>query len=370
MLSEQQSAMIEKMLVAGLDLRRPSDNVIVDLITGETKQLQGSRMCRFLPAVAKRERSEYLSSLEAFMSADEMKYARYGVITAGAPVVAMDPSLRYSLQAFHRKLSRWASVAENRFGIEVIVRCTESTRETLEQRGLIGKKPSYHFHANVVYRPKRYNRLVFLTFLSWTRRFFKTHWTDAGMVQNVREIVKYMIKPGDLADVPGEELVWLFEATEKLKFIQALGSFAEFRRELKDARLKTKSITVGSGDRETVLVKKDTREPSIKARLRAELEAAEHDLIARLEREENQEAVVEWMERLLACQESLAALNTPCATPNMIVAVLPPACRFIHYSTPAVLVAGLLIYYFAHSWSLTASQCCGDSGYKIVRLTF
>lgn len=190
------------------------------------------------------------------------------------------------------------------------------------------------------------------------------------MVQNVREIVKYMIKPGDLADVPGEELVWLFEATEKLKFIQALGSFAEFRRELKDARLKTKSITVGSGDRETVLVKKDTREPSIKARLRAELEAAEHDLIARLEREENEEAVVEWMERLLACQESLAALNTPCATPNMIVAVLPPACRFIHYSTPAVLVAGLLIYYFAHSWSLTASQCCGDSGYKIVRLTF
>jgi hypothetical protein len=108
--------MIEKMLVAGLDLRRPSDNVIVDLITGETKQLQGSRMCRFLPAVAKRERSEYLSSLEAFMSADEMKYARYGVINAGAPVVAMDPSLRCSLQAFHRKLSRWASVAENRLG--------------------------------------------------------------------------------------------------------------------------------------------------------------------------------------------------------------------------------------------------------------
>lgn len=65
-----------------------------------------------------------------------------------------------------------------------------------------------------MFRPKRYNRLVFLTFLSWTRRFFKTHWTDAGMVQNVREIVKYMIKPGDLADVPGEELVWLFEATE------------------------------------------------------------------------------------------------------------------------------------------------------------
>lgn len=89
-----------------------------------------------------------------------------------------------------------------------------------------------------------------------------------------------------------------------------------------------------------MLVKKDTREPSIKAKLREELEAAEHDLIARLEREENEEAVVEWMERLLACQENLAALNTPCATPNMIVAVLPPACRFIHYSTPAVLVAG------------------------------
>lgn len=340
MLSQQQSAMIEKMLVAGLDLRRPSDNVIVDLITGETKQLQGSRMCRFLPAVAKRERSEYLSSLEAFMSADEMKYARYGVITAGAPVVAMDPSLRYSLQAFHRKLSRWASVAENRFGIEVIVRCTESTRETLEQRGLIGKDPSYHFHANVVYRPRRYNRLVFQTFLSWTRQFFKTHWTDAGMVQNVREIVKYMIKPGDLADVPGEELVWLFEATEKLKFIQALGSFAEFRRDLKDDGLKTKSITLASGVRETVLVKKDTRKPSMKAELRAELEAAEHDLIARLEREDNEEAVVEWMERLLACQQDLNLLNTSFSTPNMIVAVLPPACRFIHYSTPAVLVAG------------------------------
>lgn len=78
----------------------------------------------------------------------------------------------------------------------------------------------------------------------------------------------------------------------------------------------------------------------MKAELRAELEAAEHDLIARLEREENDEAVVEWMERLRACQEDLAALNTPCSTPNMIVAMLPPACRFIHYSTPAVLVAG------------------------------
>lgn len=191
-----------------------------------------------------------------------------------------------------------------------------------------------------MYRPKHYNRLVFLTFLSWTRRFFKTHWTDAGTVQNVREIVKYMIKPADLADASGEELVWLFEATEKLKFMQALGPFAEFRRELKDAGLKTKLITLCSGDRETVLVKKDTRLPSIKAELRAELEATEHDLIARLEREENEEAVLEWMERLRACQEDLAALNTPCSTPNMIVAVLPPACRFIHYSTPAVLVAG------------------------------
>jgi hypothetical protein len=340
LLTEQQSAMIEKMLGAGLDLRRKSDNVIVDLITGETKQLQGSRMCRFLPAVAKRERSEYLSSLEAFMSADEMKHARYSVITAGVPVVAMDPALRYTLQAFHRKLSRWASVAENRFGIQVIVRCTESTRKTLEQRGLIGKKPSYHLHANVVCRPKHYNRLAFQTFLSWTRRFFKTHWTDAGAVQNVREIVKYMIKPTDLADAPGEELVWLFEATEKLKFIQALGSFAEFRRGLKDDGLKTKSITLASGARETVLVKKDTRKPSEKAALRAELEAVEHDLIARIEREENDEAVVEWIERLLACQQDLNLLNTSFSTPNMIVAVLPPACRFIHYSTPAVLVAG------------------------------
>src|SRR5690606_13343595 len=161
----------------------------------------------------------------------------------------------------------------------------------------------------VVYRPKRYNRLVFMTFVSWTRRFFKSHWTDAGLVENVREVVKYMVEPTDLADAPGEELVWLFDATEKLIFMQALGPFEDFRRELKDAGLKTKSITLGTGDRETVLVKKDTRKPSMKAELRAELEATEHDLIARLEREENEEAVVEWMERLLACQQDLNLLN-------------------------------------------------------------
>jgi hypothetical protein len=54
-LADQQRVMIEKMVGAGIDLSRPTDNVMVDLVTLDLKKVEGCRACRFLPAVAKKE---------------------------------------------------------------------------------------------------------------------------------------------------------------------------------------------------------------------------------------------------------------------------------------------------------------------------
>ena len=341
LLAEQQSAIIEKMVGAGIDLSRPSDNVMIDLVTLDLKKVEGCRACRFLPAVAKKERSDYLTSLEAFMSDPRMKSARYGVITMGTPVRAFNRHLRRMLIQFHRKISRWASLAKRRFGMEMIIRSTEFTRDSAEARGMFGQEPSYHFHTNVIYVPNAYDAENFSAFLAWTWEFFGSHWRDCGRVKDVREIVKYMVKPGDLDDACGQELVWLYLETQKLKIVQALGAFAGYRRSLKKVGLKIRGISSAAGVREIVFVKKDTRTPSSKQEKIARLEERESDLITDLERVEDDRLARQLLQRLRDCQFDLKALAEP--PQNLILGVLPPAARNIHYATPAVMVAGFTV---------------------------
>ena len=337
-LEDQQRQIIEKMAGAGVDLARSADAVRVDLVTLKHAPVEGCRRCRFLPMVAKRERAEYLSSLEGYLRDPTTRFARYGVVTLGSPITAMDRKARGVIQAFHRKLSRWSAQAKKKFSIEVIIRATEFTRRSLRRRGLAGDAASYHFHANVIYVPSRYDERNFADFLSWTHKFFGSHWADAGKIRNLREIVKYMVKPGELDDATGEELVWLFKATQKLKIIQALGGFAGYRRSLKDAGLKIRGVTGASGEREMVFLQGDTRAPSSKEEKRMDLELERAKLTAQLEAART-DRIAERIEKLLrACEDAIAELEAP--PKNMVIALLPPAARDVNYLTPSVMVAG------------------------------
>ncbi len=220
----------------------------------------------------------------------------------------------------------------------MIIRSTEFTRDSAEARGMIGQEPTYHFHANVIYIPKAYDTENFSAFLAWTWEFFGSHWRDCGRVKDVREIVKYMVKPGDLDDACGQELVWLYLETQKLKIVQALGEFANYRRCLKTAGLKIRGISSAAGVREIVFVKKDTRTPSSKQEKVARLQETESELIADLERIEDDRVAGQLLQQLRDCQLNLEALAEP--PQDLILGVLPPAARNIHYATPAVMVAG------------------------------
>lgn len=173
--------MVDKMLGAGVDLRRESNSVAVDLITLDLKKMNGYRACRFLPTVAQRDRADILTPLEMFLADPTTgKYARYGVVTMPMPIEAFSKDLRSKLSEFHRLISRWSSNANSRFGVQVLLRATEATRKLGSERGMEEEGNFYHFHANLLYVPASYDPHNFVEFLKWTREFFGSHWQDSG----------------------------------------------------------------------------------------------------------------------------------------------------------------------------------------------
>ncbi len=204
-------------------------------VTGETDTQDGYRPICFLPAVAQREAGPTLNRLQYFLLHEGGRHVRYAVVTSGPRLTT---GLRSRIQGLHRTVSRWAHEAEKDWGVEVIFRRTEFTRDA---RG------SYHPHANVLYRPRaRMSHVQWASFLIWSRRRLGAVWHDAGEIRDLSEVVKYPFKPADVAAASAEELAWLYLETFRLKLSQPMGAFADFCRQLDRAGEKVASINRGS----------------------------------------------------------------------------------------------------------------------------
>lgn len=327
-LDEQTEALAALLEEAGIQSRGESDVVAISAVTGIVTPLVPYRPVRFLPSVANRDRRPMLNALRYWIEqeAEHPEYMRYAVVTAGEPVPAFG-DLRGSLQSLARKISKWAHEAREIYDIEVHFRGSEFTRKTAEERGLSGYDPEtvlYHPHANILMEPKhklpKDGPLSWDAFLKWSHDYLDAHWQDCGRVQDVRELVKYVVKPGDLLGgqkpINADETRWLYETLFRLNLAQPMGEFKEFYSDLakkgvKVVRVKNKNNEGGK----LRLVKKATK--------------FDHSEKKQIERDEDEQAEVSHNGK--AANIILGVTlptwsNTPWAEPSILVQNYNPRC--------------------------------------------
>lgn len=263
----QSDALADLLEKAGIEARIETGMVSLSAITGVVTPITAFRPSRFIPEIAARERRPMLNGLSYYLEEiyDEPAYVRFAVITAGDLIPAGGKGeLRKGIQKHSRKISRWASIAFERYGMETLFRGSEFTRQTARERKLLDRYPDnpplYHVHGNVLYRPHRLlSEEQWAEFLAWTKSFFGTHWKDNGRIQDLREIVKYVVKPGELLDgekpLDPDEAKWLYEELFKARLTAPMGSFKEWWKELGKQRGKVVRVRAGETSRLAIVTK-------------------------------------------------------------------------------------------------------------------
>jgi len=266
---EAQTAKLADLLESvGVPARLHSDVVAVSAVTGLITDVSPWRPIRFLPSVAARDRRPMLNALRYWIEkvAKKPEQLRYVVITAGDLIEAYG-DLRGGMKKLSRQISKWAHEAKKQYGIEVHFRGTEFTRKSASERGLSEWHPDtvlYHLHANVLIQPTRYLKgKKWRKFLSWTHDFFGTHWKDNGPIEDVRELVKYVVKPSDLLEgdhaLGADEAKWLHETLFRMNLAQPMGRFKDFWAELDENRCKVVLVRNKYGESEMRLIGRGKR---------------------------------------------------------------------------------------------------------------
>ena len=249
------TAEVARALAAGgIDPFRPGEGyAIVGLVSGAFKPTeQQYRRSLFLPAMAASLRAGTALELELFLSL-HAPYARYGVITTGTRCPVCD--VRARVVKLERLISQWRYEVCAPLGIEVYLRSIELPSN---------QDLTFHVHANVLYQPtRRLGQRRWRRFLRQTRAFFAAHWRDNGGLEDVREVVKYVMKADQLLWLtrchPGV-LVQLHDQLQGLHLVQPLGPFKAWRRGLEDAHQKVIQITEDE-QRKLIAVQRPRRRP-------------------------------------------------------------------------------------------------------------
>ncbi len=272
LLTEQTERIASALTRAGIDVTRDGGVTLISAVTGIVETMASYRACRFLPTIAARDRRPMVNGLKLFMTGHKnSRFFRYAVMTCAEPVPAFG-DLRKAIQKLSRHITRWASyinapVEKNggAYDVKVLFRGIEFTWATAEERGMTDRYPPetvlYHVHANVIYWPTRAMRSAeWERFLRDTHRFMKAEWRDNGKVEKVEEIVKYCSKPNDTLAASDDELVWLYNQTQRLKICQPLGDFKAWMKMLEERKEKVVRVHLGRGDGRLERVKKGKRE--------------------------------------------------------------------------------------------------------------
>lgn len=240
LLLEQTNHLADRLEACEIQARLPQTLTAISAVTMIADQLESFRPIRILPTVASRDRRPHLNGLEYWIDQNPQarRFMRYAVITFGEPIKVGGP-LREAISELTKRISRWASDIKKRYQIEVIYRGIEYTRD---RRG-DDEEYTYHLHANVLYWPHiKLHDDVWSEFLSFTWKRIKAHWKDNQRIENLKEIVKYVIKPEDLQNIDDDELVWLYHSTFKKQISAPMGCFREYMAQLRKDRKKVVQV--------------------------------------------------------------------------------------------------------------------------------
>lgn len=242
LIQAQTEEIADRLESLGIQARLPASITSISAVTLQEDTLDSFRPIRFLPAIAARERRPYLNAMRYWLETnpDAKRYVRFAVVTYGTPIRAGD-DLREAISDLTRRISRWAHYVKKRFEIEVLYRGVEYTWKDRDGSG----EQTLHLHANVLYWPHRHLKTAEWTdFLTISHDKLASHWKDNGRVNDVAEVVKYVIKPEDLGKLEDDDLVWLYENTFKKRVNAPMNTLREFVSKLTKERKKV--VTVSS----------------------------------------------------------------------------------------------------------------------------
>lgn len=236
----QTEEIADRLEALGIQARLPASITSISAVTLQEDTLDSFRPIRFLPAVAARERRPHLNAMRYWLEKNPQakKYVRFAVITYGTPIRAGD-DLREAISDLTRRISRWAHYVMKRFGVEVLYRGIEYTWKDRDGNG----EQTLHLHANVLYWPHRNMDEQWVEFLAVSHVKLDSHWKDNGRVQDVAEIVKYVVKPEDLRKLDDDDLLWLYENTFKKRISAPMNSLRKFASNLTKERKKVVTVS-------------------------------------------------------------------------------------------------------------------------------
>lgn len=247
-LGEMAHEICRRLELAGINAYRDAGDVKLWRYFIHTELLeelpQYRRVC-INPAIAAQSRANILASLEFFIQ--NHKFCRFWTFTTGPRCFAKDIPARLDENfARLRKLNHWM---RKTYGLEVVLRATEFGTLEMHENGdnraeetqsrihfetdpATGRtQPTYHPHFHLVvyslrgYRPRdEWTALCKRVRARWGRMVDFGEKGESAVIQNAREIVKYVTKPGDVLRLDQVQLREFYEATSNRRLVQPMGT--------------------------------------------------------------------------------------------------------------------------------------------------
>jgi hypothetical protein len=230
-LTEQTHHIASQLEKEGIDAYQDQDLYIFGLNSKGIKKVENFRNIHFLPLVAQKNRAKTLKTLEYYLK--QYPNARTSVLTSGKRCGLTE--LRDRCRTMHRKVSKINSMPwMQEVGARFVFRSTE-----LGEIVPIGDDISVHPHCHLIFVLDKFiTREKWSNLLKQIRAYFGTHYEDCGKLKNVRELVKYCVKPTDFQYLGSKHIAKLYHATKRLRFVECLKDLRVMKRSHKDNRKK------------------------------------------------------------------------------------------------------------------------------------
>ncbi len=200
-----------------------------------------------VPYVAAMTRSNMLTAAEYFV--ENNPFCRFWTFTSGSRCNVLQ--IRERLQKLHRKVSLLNSAPFMiEAGLEIVLRSSElGTPETGEEcstwniSGEIEQENGeflFHPHAHCIVSLRKgfIKKEKWSLILKQVWEFWGDQWDEGKGINNVRECLKYVTKPGEMLKLPTATLAELAKQLRRLKLAQPMGLLAEQIKARKEARKK------------------------------------------------------------------------------------------------------------------------------------
>lgn len=185
----------------------------------------------FLPYMASQSRGKMLKALEFHL--ERNPFARLWTFTSGERVGLS--GIRKRTRWLHSRLRKLNYFLKT-LGIEMVFRATEfgtpeggGNSDGEFERNDAGEV-RFHVHAHCMVRfleDRPMSKERWAATLEQVWEFWGLHWDDGKSVQDVRELCKYVSKPGAILGLADWELLKLYRETNSLHLIQPMGSLRE-----------------------------------------------------------------------------------------------------------------------------------------------